>query len=321
MLALAHDLEAEPLGGRGRRVRRGLDDGGAAVIVEELGDRDDALLLRLLLLHRVERRGETGELGARRIERVADAHGGGDAAQHGRGGAEHGEALGADLGLAALEWMRGVFGGLEHVGERRMILHAGDAAHGAHAPQHVGGGVAVGGARRQQLGAGADVRRLPSRGSRRRTARAGCRPPAWRRDRGRSAPARRSARASARRRPDSRRERSAAGACSRPRPRRAHRRAPGSHRVVPPRKRRDRHARSPAAISANAVSLAIVALPRRARATRCSARRRAPGVGREQQRIELLDVLARFEDEEVEKACRGRHAGSDLVCKSGRPRS
>ena len=37
----------------------------------------------------------------------------------------------------------------------------------------------------------------------------------------------------------------------------------------------------------------------------------------EHQRVELLDVVAGFEDEEVEKTRRGRHAGSDLVCKSG----
>ena len=68
--------------------------------------------------------------------------------------------LGADLRLATLERVRGVFRRLEHFTERRVILHAGDAAHGAHAPEHVGGGVAVGGARGEQLGAGADVRDL-----------------------------------------------------------------------------------------------------------------------------------------------------------------
>ena len=39
--------------------------------------------------------------------------------------------------------------------------------------------------------------------------------------------------------------------------------------------------------------------------------------GGEHQGVELLYVLASFEDEEVYETRRGRHAGSDLVCKSG----
>src|SRR5205814_1877024 len=62
------------------------------------------------------------------------------------------------------------------------------------------------------------------------------------------------------------------------------------------------------------------------RVARSSAPRRAGGalerfevrarVARvEHEPIELLDVLAGLENEEVEKTRRGRHAGSDLVCK------
>ena len=75
----------------------------------------------------------------------------------------------------------------------------------------------------------------------------------------------------------------------------------------------------PDAISAKAGSLAIVALPRSARAARWSASSVGPRrAGGEHERIELLDVLAGLENEEVEKSRRGRHAGSDLVCKRGR---
>src|SRR5204862_7373665 len=105
----------------------------SAVLIEELTDRDDSLLLGLLGLHRVERRREARELGTRGIERAPDAHRGGDAAQHGCRSAEHGESLRADLGLAALECMRAVLRRLEHVGERRVVLHPRDATHRAYA--------------------------------------------------------------------------------------------------------------------------------------------------------------------------------------------
>ena len=317
MLPLAHDLEAEPLGGRCGRVRRRLHDGGSAVIVEQLGDRDHALLFRLLLLHRVERGGETGELGTRGIERATDAHGGRDAAQHRRGGTEHGEALGADLRLAALERMRRVFRGLQDVGERGVILHAGDAAHGAYAPQHVGGGVAVGRTSGEQFGAGTDVRDF-----RREEAAVGRRGPAARC-----------------------RRRGAIGGIARqlvdPRARaRVVGRTPGAD--VPQKQlavvhRGDERAgerRLPAGRPPSQSATDTLDAGRHLGERGQLGHRRAAakgtsdalerfgvgrsGVGREQQRIELLDVLAGFENEEVEKACRGRHSGSDLVCKSGR---
>ena len=83
-------------------------------------------------------------------------------------------------------------------------------------------------------------------------------------------------------------------------------RAPRSTASAPSRSARPTRS-TPAAISAKAGSLAIVALPRSARAARCSASASGPLVAaREQERVELLDVLAGFEDEEVEKPDRRR---------------
>ena len=227
------------------------------------------------------------------------------------------EPLGADLRLATLERVRRVFRGLEDVGERR------DDPSRRRCRAWRARGAARWRRRRGRMGASRAARRRRrcsrprSRGSRRRSPPAGS-------PSGVAARAGRvarqlvdRARASARRRPVPTRGRCAAGACSRRPRRRAPRRAraPSGSR----RSRRPWPTRSmPAAISAKAGSLAIVALPRSARAARWSASRSGPHVaGGEQQRIELLDVLAGFEDEEVEKTRRGRHAGSDLVCKSG----
>ena len=160
MLALAHHLQPEPLGGRGRRVGRGLHYRCPAIVVEEVGDGQHALGPQLALLHGVQRRGEGGQVRGIRIHGGATAHGRRHPPQQRGRRVEQGDALGAQRRFAQLERVRGALRGLEHVGERRMILHAGNAAERAHPAQHVARGVAIARSRDEQLEPRADVRRL-----------------------------------------------------------------------------------------------------------------------------------------------------------------
>ena len=209
------------------------------------------------------------------VERCADAHRGGDAAQHGGGGAEHREPLGADLGLATLERVRGVFRGLEDVGRatddpsrrrcracartRRSTLAAASRSDGRVARSSAPAPMLATSVVRKPPSGAAGVARGRRGGAGRREARQLVDPGA------RAGVVGRAPRA------DVAQEELAVV----DRRRRARRASAGSQRVAPLRSACPTRS-IPAAISAKAGSLAIVALPRRARAERWSASQVGP---------------------------------------------
>ena len=158
VLALAHDLQPEPLRGRRRWIGRGVHDGRTAVLVEEVRDRHHALDPGIPLLHRIERRRKPHEVHTAGIDDGSGTQRRGHASDQRRGGIQHRDPLRTEYLFAELQGVSSLLGSLQHVGEVRVVLHARDAAQGTHAAEHITGRVAIGRAGGEQLQPRADVR-------------------------------------------------------------------------------------------------------------------------------------------------------------------
>src|SRR5689334_3050129 len=160
MLALAYHLEAEALGRRRRRMRRRADDVGAAVGVEQFGDRNDAARVLFARLETREQVGEGIALRGWSIGGTSLAQRRRGVAQQGGGGAQKGDAIRIERSLSELEWLRDQLGARHHLGQWDDILDPRDAAEGANATQHVHGGVPIVRPRGEELETRGDVRRF-----------------------------------------------------------------------------------------------------------------------------------------------------------------